>query len=891
MPPKKEKEGKKNFKPPLPSKDLIPPSIKQPPRDPKPLKQPEIHPLDKKADYKPNNFPPEWPGDDQAKTFDFGLESTLNKFTDTSKFVLPPSFLMNSSQITFWRRPKEFISDRFDYEETMTEKKLTRRGSLAKSALDLKGKSSAFKRTPITVEGNAYSSPEIAEDDIHVNSPKKRDVVVQIKVFEIIDREETEEEFEKRKKELEEKKAKDTKKKPPSKATDIPLEDVLSTVKDIKLSNIDMSNHYPALSKWIGSQLQMIKDRGLLDAFSGKPLHSKIFPQNDGLPVLCKSGRYWVKLYFMGKERKIEIDDKMPISVTNLCMFPRSVNKEEIWPMLFTKALLKLGFFSSENPLEYGDASVLYALTGYLPETLAIPKIMLPEDWKFIAEVLKDYHYVNGTAVVSCFCSPQYKPYAVSNKVATEKEAFVSELLEKSQCINSEEKEAREEEKDSHGAGGIFSRKMSPNKIKTTLNILYKEPPNVGEQPSNMNSQREKPNYVIPGVSYPIFEVFFNENFNMAYVQKRNEQEIKWRQELQELSKVNIHKMLKEEKLEFRKRKKEIREKIHDEIKKRTELVKDAPIQYRFFRIKSSLAKVPLINIMNQFSTEEIYLAKKTTLNKLSRPPNSNFDLPEIKLDDKSVYSQQVSTSQMDSSVLNKALDDFSSLPNVLEPMKRGTGGVWVMEKDLATCFEFIQIFFNPSKFTYHKHVSFQPNPDFELTRNDACEIIVIEENLEMNIDPNAMLINKIPFILTFAAQKALGELITPDPNCIVQKFDFQNFEAIKNYKTLSEYMDSLHLLIENKNQVFRVMVNSPLGFSLWVSCYNNFKMMSMSDYLTKYENFSTKSMVCEYPAVEKERYHVFFKYKISCTENDAKVIIKIKNASEHYILRYLRYF
>ena len=592
----------------------------------------------------------------------------------------------------------------------------------------------------------------------------------------------------------------------------------------------------------------------------------------------------------MGKERKIEIDDKMPISVNNLCMFPKSNKNEEIWPMLFTKALLKLAFFNTENPLECGDASVLYALTGYLPETLAIPKIMLPEDWKFIAEVLKDYHYLNGTAVVACFCSPHYKPYAISNRVATEKEAFVSELLEKPQNMLQEEKESREEEKNSHGAaGGSLGRKTSPNKIKTTLNILYKESPNVGEHPSNMHSQREKPNYVIPGVSYPIFEVFFNENFNMAYVQKRNEQEIKWRQELQELSKVNIHKMLKEEKLEFRKRKKEIREKIHDEIKKRTELVKDAPIQYKFFRIKTSLARVPLLNIMNQFSPEEIYLAKKTTLNKLSRPPNSNFDLPEIKLDDKSVYSQQVSTSQMDSSVLNKALDDFSSLPNVLEPMKRGTGGVWVMEKDLATCFERIQIFFNPSKFTYHKHISFQPNPDFEVTRNDACEIIVIEENFEMNLDPNAFLINKIPFIVTFAAQKAMGEVIKPDSNCIVQKFDFQNLEVIKNFKTLSENMDSLHLLIENKNQVFKIMVNSPLGFSLWVSSYNNFKMMSISDYLTKYENFNTKAMVCEYPAVEKEKYHVFFKYRISCTESDAKVMIKIKNASEHYILRYLR--
>lgn len=44
----------------------------------------------------------------------------------------------------------------------------------------------------------------------------------------------------------------------------------------------------------------------------------------------------------MGKERKIEIDDKMPVDYTGVCLFPRSVEKNEIWSCIFTKALLKL---------------------------------------------------------------------------------------------------------------------------------------------------------------------------------------------------------------------------------------------------------------------------------------------------------------------------------------------------------------------------------------------------------------------------------------------------------------------------------------------------------------------------------------------------------------------
>lgn len=45
-----------------------------------------------------------------------------------------------------------------------------------------------------------------------------------------------------------------------------------------------------------------------------QPIWTKIYPQQDGIPVANKSGRYWVKLYYLGKERKIEIDDKMPVN-------------------------------------------------------------------------------------------------------------------------------------------------------------------------------------------------------------------------------------------------------------------------------------------------------------------------------------------------------------------------------------------------------------------------------------------------------------------------------------------------------------------------------------------------------------------------------------------------
>lgn len=50
------------------------------------------------------------------------------------------------------------------------------------------------------------------------------------------------------------------------------------------------------------------------------------------MPVISPSGKYLVKIRFMGKEKLIEIDDRMPCDAKKKLMFPRTVNNFEIWP-------------------------------------------------------------------------------------------------------------------------------------------------------------------------------------------------------------------------------------------------------------------------------------------------------------------------------------------------------------------------------------------------------------------------------------------------------------------------------------------------------------------------------------------------------------------------------
>ena len=86
------------------------------------------------------------------------------------------------------------------------------------------------------------------------------------------------------------------------------------------------------------------------------------------------SGRYWVKLYYLGKARKIEIDDFLPINAyTRKPIFPTTEKLSTIWPMLLTKAVYQLFDFlwKGETPeKEVGEGAVMYALTGLIPCTI-----------------------------------------------------------------------------------------------------------------------------------------------------------------------------------------------------------------------------------------------------------------------------------------------------------------------------------------------------------------------------------------------------------------------------------------------------------------------------------------------------------------------------------------
>lgn len=65
------------------------------------------------------------------------------------------------------------------------------------------------------------------------------------------------------------------------------------------------------------------------------------------------------------------VDDYVPLDEDSRLLLPVSSMRGELWPVIVAKALCKVlaySFHASGDEFEFGDACILQALTGWLPE-------------------------------------------------------------------------------------------------------------------------------------------------------------------------------------------------------------------------------------------------------------------------------------------------------------------------------------------------------------------------------------------------------------------------------------------------------------------------------------------------------------------------------------------
>ena len=189
----------------------------------------------------------------------------------------------------------------------------------------------------------------------------------------------------------------------------------------------DFRINYSFIS-WLSSIYQFILDLNINDCITLKTIFNNIYPQQNGSPIYNPNGHYAIKLYFMGKPRRIDIDDRMPCNINGEFIFPRCEDLSELWPALLTKALIKLNIYKVKHPFyskfeENVDTSYIYALTGYHTQILQNIN-QESEIQNLLYTNLNDDNYLNKKKYILCLNLFYQK------KENEKKEKFYEDIIE-----------------------------------------------------------------------------------------------------------------------------------------------------------------------------------------------------------------------------------------------------------------------------------------------------------------------------------------------------------------------------------------------------------------------------------------------------------------------------
>ena len=396
-------------------KDYIPPTVKQENiREEFPIKFPETFEKVYSPRLIPNVLYPEWPSDETLNTFDFTNNGKQYIDQSSNLIIFPYSLRKETYSNMEWLRPEEFfekkklidlIKEKIDYKnfnfiknkiELATKNLLNFENIVPKAEENEENEENETNNNNNNNNTNNAETEETEKpilsklDNMEINIKRRNSIDIAIaeghnssfvKEFynSKLNKEEKEIFLEYQKYLKEKEKIIIVK----SEEGEIPVQNIepknQKNKNEVQIvynklipSNMDLSLPLCDFCRWIASQYQIIIDNKINSENDKNHFLRNIYPQDkNGVPIYNPSGLYWVKLYHMGKFRKIEIDDRFPVNKeTYENYFPQTENKNEIWPLIFTKALIKLYSYKYKcddyEKEEIGDSSILFSLTKYM---------------------------------------------------------------------------------------------------------------------------------------------------------------------------------------------------------------------------------------------------------------------------------------------------------------------------------------------------------------------------------------------------------------------------------------------------------------------------------------------------------------------------------------------
>jgi hypothetical protein len=816
-------------------KELMPPGLAKPPRDSTPLARPDVSTARRSFPVEPSDLPNPWPGDEVAAAHNFSTA-----FQDSFEYTFPRSVYKFSHGVVEWRTPEEIVG------LNEVPSRFSRRFSRSMSFIG-----------------------EVPPEHINEETEKHWEVITSYP------RDETLEEFEERK-QIEIQKLAATKKKGK------PEEIQVKKVKEVRVKDLEMGRPMPQYIKWMSSQLQVLKDANWRDA-ANKGVWTRIYPQQDGVPVFNPNGKHWVKLLHHGTEVLVEIDHMVPVNREGLMMLPRCSTIRDIWPILLSKAFLKLHShrWSLLNPQletfeEELDGSFLYSLTGLLPQHFKLKKVE-GEQLSLLNSLLTDEAWVNRDTLVMVYCSldriPEIPPKDAEPRVVTRRNTLMEEQLVIEET-------------------SLTERPMTPpsptkhfKNIRQRLRDVTGIALSVRTNIDHKFSPKKRPCHVIPGFSYLLFEVFSNSpDFDMIKItrQERLKIEEEARTALLRARAVSPARKLKKHPSAGRHRdlQKRMKRREKEKEERRTKLleVKEYTVHH-LLHVKTAVTNTPVLNIECIFTASEVEETRVIHLNRQYFLQNEIETLERaMEAEDRELFDPPDDSEE----IKVEECQQYDE-PNLTRPLKRTGGGVWVSSEDFGHVFDNVQVCFRAESFPHRlvltdlwttKHQKFRLNE-----KNEVLLISALEQLTTMQV--------LIGF--TAAWPMTLNQYFGKT-SLLIQQYDFETEteqELATFIRTYGVKADRLQLT-PGQDFTFRpVAQGAECGFTMWLCSSIPIMTMSRTEYLMRYREWRQQTFTVDYPSIQENTYFMFFKFDVLAHE---AVILKL-TFTDHFLSDYVKLF